>query len=59
MRPNKESKALEFIDNLRYEPQKRHIFTYEEGKEAEKSKASTSLKRAKAFITEIRMMIEE
>lgn len=52
-----ESKVFEMLNNLKYEQDKRHSFTYEEGLEAEKSKAKISLERAKSFVSEVRKII--
>jgi len=52
-----EQQAREKIGNVKSEIQKRRIFTYEMGSIAEKSKAETSLQRAKEFITLVKEMV--
>lgn len=50
-------KTMSLIRNLKYEVNKRQEFTYDLGREAEESKATTSYERAKAFITAVKEMI--
>ena len=50
-------KAKEMISNYSNEKEKRSRFTYEIGEIAMKSKAETSLERAKKFNEEIRKML--
>ncbi len=52
-----ENRVFEMIDDFSAEMNKRKIFTYELGKNAEKEKAKTSLKRAKAFVKVIEDII--
>jgi uncharacterized protein (UPF0332 family) len=52
------STADELIETYYYEKNKRATFTYQTGKIAMKSKAQTSLKRARAFVEELRTIIE-
>lgn len=54
-----EEKAIELIENFKFEHKKRIIFTYEVGKEAEMNKAQTSIKRAENFLIEARKIIEK
>jgi len=53
-----EGKAVELVENLRYEEDKRSRFTYEMGMIAEANKAKTSLERAEEFVTEIRKLMK-
>jgi hypothetical protein len=46
--------ARDRIETIKYEMEKRKVFTYNMGINAEKSKAETSLKRAKEFLTLIK-----
>jgi uncharacterized protein (UPF0332 family) len=56
---NNNNKANNLIENYFWEKQKRANLTYETGEIAIKSKAETSLKRAKLFNEEIRKIVEK
>lgn len=46
---NTEAKAVELVENFKFEQEKRKTFTYDMGMYAQESKAITSIKRAKEF----------
>ncbi len=50
-------KVHELVESFNLEQEKRKIFTYELGKNAEKVKAITSLERAGSFVTEVRKIV--
>ena len=53
-----ENKLKELVTDFGFELEKRKIFTYDLGKEAERNKALTSYNRAKRFFNEIEKAIE-
>ena len=53
-----EAKALEMLENFKFEQTKRKMFTYEMGYSAEEIKAKTSLRRAQDFVEEVKKIME-
>jgi len=53
-----DDKASTFLENLKFEHEKRTQFTYEMGKIAEENKAKTSLERAEEFVAEVRNLMK-
>ena len=53
-----EEKIKELVTNFDFELAKRKTFTYEIEEDATKTKAITSLERAKNFVTEIKRIIK-
>ncbi|MBT5022844.1 hypothetical protein HOK51_03950 [Candidatus Woesearchaeota archaeon] len=52
-----ETKIMQLVNEFNFEIEKRKIFTYELGKSAERTKAETSLNRAKNFFRELERVI--
>lgn len=52
-----EAQARQQIENVKFELEKRRIFTYEMGQNAEQAKAKTSLERAKEFLTVVKELL--
>ncbi|MDY6788470.1 MAG: hypothetical protein SVV03_00755 [Candidatus Nanohaloarchaea archaeon] len=52
-----EEEAREHVEEVKYERNKRHEFTYEMGKQAEKRKADTSIERAQKFQTLVKELM--
>ncbi|MBI4918494.1 hypothetical protein HY837_01080 [archaeon] len=50
---NTETKAIELLENFKFEQEKRKIFTYDMGAHAQENKAITSVKRAKEFYNNV------
>lgn len=52
-----EAEAKQQIENVKFELDKRRVFTYEMGKSAEEAKAKSSIARAKEFITMVKELL--
>jgi|SRR3989344_1706203 len=56
---NTEAKAVELMENFKFEQEKRKTFTYDMGAYAQENKAITSVKRAKEFYTHIESILKQ